>query len=171
MLKPSFFLSPFSLFLAGFIMLGALSSTQAASLSSKAPLQIVADELIADEKSGISEYRGSVVITQDKFKLSGDVIKIKHPKNQLQTILVVGKPAKFEQYLQEDKNWVRGQANQILYNAVTEKVELTGTAIVQQDQKHEIKGESLTYDLANETLQAKGSKSTKQRIEVTLQPE
>ncbi|MBF6057232.1 MULTISPECIES: lipopolysaccharide transport periplasmic protein LptA [Thiomicrorhabdus] len=138
---------------------------------SKAPVQISADSLQVMEQQGTSIYQGQVKIKQGSFELSGDEVIVKHPNNQLKTLTAKGKPANFQRYIQEEKTWVKGQAEQITYDAKSRIVTLTGNASVEQSSKHRISGPELIYDIEKQTLQANSSPSQKQRISVTLTPD
>lgn len=134
----------------------------------KQPVEITADQLISNEKQGSSQYQGAVLITQGTFKLQGDSVFIAHPQNQLETIKALGTPATFKQFNNKSNNWISGHAQEIFYNAKSKTIQLTGQALVKQENKHEIRGESLTYDMVKQTLQ--GSGSEQQQIQVILQP-
>lgn len=135
---------------------------------SKQPVEIFADQLISNEKQGTSRYQGSVKIVQGSFTLLGDNVKIMHPNNQLENIYAVGKPAKFKQFNPKENAWVQGEAKEIFYNAKLKTVKLSGSAVVEQDNKHQIKGENLVYDIDKQTLEGSGNQT--QRIQVILQP-
>lgn len=134
----------------------------------KQPVEILADQLVSNEKQGQSIYQGSVNITQGSFNLIGDKVVIAHPNGQLQTVLATGSPAKFKQFNPSENAWVNGQAAEIFYDANAKTVKLSGNALVEQENKHQIKGENLVYDITNQTLQGNGSQQ--QRIQVILQP-
>lgn len=153
-----------------FLCLAFIQSTHLAQANddSKQPVEIIADQLISDEKQGKSEYSGKVDITQGSFNLKGDNVKIAHPANQLKSIYATGNPAKFKQFNTTENAWINGEASEIFYDAQLKTVRLKGNAIVEQENKHQIKGENLLYDMQSQTLQ--GSGDSKQRIQVTLQP-
>lgn len=144
------------------------AKTLAQTKDSQQPLQITADRLVTNEKTGASEYQGKVQIIQGSFSLNGDKVEISHPDNRLKSIRATGKPADFKQFNIEEQAWVTGKANQIFYNADNKTLRLSGNAEIRQDNKHQIKGENLLYDFEKQTLQASGD--NKQRIEVILQP-
>jgi len=160
--------SVFSLYAISLFFCFSSSSTLANTNDTQQPVEITANKLVSNEKLGVSEYQGDVQITQGSFKLTGNKVKISHPDNQLENIFATGKPATFKQFNAQENAWINGQADEIFYNAAKKTVKLTGNAAVQQENKHQIKGNSLIYDMTLQTLQ--GSGSEKQRIEVILQP-
>ena len=146
----------------------ALAQTQA--LDEEQPVHISANSLDAQEKKGISIYKGNVIVTQGSLTLKGDVITVKHPNNQLQTVKSTGQPASFKRFSQADQAWLKGQANTIEYDALHKTVLLVGNAQVEQPGEHLIKGPRLFYDMTNQTLQAQGTEKEKGRVSVTFNP-
>lgn len=134
------------------------------------PVHISANSLDAQEKKGISIYKGNVIVTQGSLTLKGDIITLTHPNNQLQTVKSTGQPASFKRFSQADQAWLKGKANTIEYDALHKTVLLVGNAQVEQPGKHLIKGPKLFYDMTNQTLQAQGSEQDKGRVSVTFNP-
>ncbi len=134
------------------------------------PVKISANSLDAQEKQGISVYKGDVVVTQGSMTLKGELITVRHPNSQLQTVKASGKPASFQRFSQVDQAWLKGQASTIEYNALNKTILLIGKAQVEQPGKHMIKGPKLFYDMSNQTLKAQGTEQEKGRISVTFNP-
>lgn len=134
------------------------------------PIQITADRLEVQEQKGISTYTGNVHIQQGSLELSGDTVTIQHPNGQLQTVKAYGTPAKFKRFSQIDQAWLTGQANLIQYNTEHKTILLSGDAQVKQPGKHSITGRNIFYDIAQQTLMAKGSKDGQERVSVTFDP-
>lgn len=134
------------------------------------PIQITADRLEVQEQKGISTYTGNVHIQQGSLELSGDTVTIQHPNGQLQTVKAYGTPAKFKRFSQIDQAWLTGQANLIQYNTEHKTILLSGDAQVKQPGKHFITGRNIFYDIAQQTLMAKGSKDGQERVSVTFDP-
>jgi lipopolysaccharide export system protein LptA len=137
----------------------AQTQTTATNESNSAPINIEADQLQSSEKEAQSIYQGNVKVTQGTFELLGDHVVIQHPNNQLNHIVATGTPAKFKRMNPKDKTWMYGEAQTITYNAVEKNILLQGDAIVKQDQKNEIKGPELFYDLNNQILTAQGDQN------------
>ncbi len=134
------------------------------------PIQITADRLEVQEQKGISTYTGNVHIQQGSLELSGDTVTIQHPNGQLQTVKAYGAPAKFKRFSQVEQAWLTGQANLIQYNTKHKTILLSGNAQVKQPGKHTITGSNIFYDVAQQTLMAKGSKDGQGRVSVTFDP-
>jgi len=142
--------------------------SQAQPEDTQQPIEISAEQLISNASQGSSHYQGEVTIQQGTFKLSGDQVIIKHPNNELDSILAKGQPATFEQFNTTDNAWIRGQAEEIYYDAAQKVIRLTRQAEVIQENKHQIRGDNLIYDMQQKTLQGQGN--PQQRIQVILQP-
>ncbi|QCU89610.1 lipopolysaccharide transport periplasmic protein LptA [Thiomicrorhabdus sediminis] len=137
---------------------------------SKQPIEISADSLISNEKSGLSTYRGNVVVKQGKITLNGDTVTVHHPDGELTTVKASGNPARFKRYDEKAQSWMTGEAQQIDYDAVKQTLIMTGQAKAEQPGKHLITGPKLVYDMQQQTLQANSTAEEKQRISVTLNP-
>lgn len=137
----------------------------------KLPINIEADTLHAQEQQGFSIYEGDVVATQGSLTLEGQRLEINHPNQQLQRLVITGKPAKFKRYLPEQKAWVTGHADTIIYHAQAKLMDFIGEAHIEQERTHTISGPSLQYDLDKETLQASGTSAQPGRVSVTITPQ
>lgn len=134
------------------------------------PVEIEANKMHADELAGISIYTGDVIAIQGSLKIIGDKMDITHPKNELEKIVAVGKPAEFESYLPEQDAWVKGKALTIIYYASERKLELIEQGYAEQENKHTITGDKIIYNLDTQILNATSNEPTK-RIKMVLTPE
>ncbi len=156
--------------LSSFLLASNVALAQAATPDEQQPVHISANSLDAQEKKGISIYKGNVIVTQGSLTLKGDKILVKHPNNQLQTVKSTGQPASFKRFSQTDQSWLKGKANMIDYDALNKTVLLVGNAQVEQPGQHIIKGPKLFYDMINKTLKAQGTEQEKGRVSVTFNP-
>lgn len=134
------------------------------------PIEIEADRLSSQEQQGLTVYQGNVIIKQGTLTLKGDQVEVFHPQNKLDKIISTGEPAYFERYLHEQQSWIKGHANTLIYYAEPRKVELIGSAFIEQENTHQIQGDKLTYDLEKQTLNAT-SEHQDNRIKMTLTPQ
>ncbi len=134
------------------------------------PVHITADSLDAQEKKGISIYKGNVIVTQGSLTLKGDVITVMHPNSELKSVKSVGTPANFKRFSHIDQAWSKGKASSIEYDAIHKTVLLIGDAEVEQPGEHLIKGPRLFYDMTNQTLKAQATANEKGRVSVTFTP-
>ena len=111
---------------------------------------------------------GNVVIEQGTMKLQADsLVATLNSKNEIQTITAKGKPAKFQQQIEANKGLARGEAQNIVYNADTGIITLTGNAYLYQDGSS-IRGNRLKYSMNKGDVEAQGSSSN--RIQIIIPP-
>jgi lipopolysaccharide export system protein LptA len=136
------------------------------------PIEIQADSAIRQEKEGLTTYQGNVFMSQGSLKVEADNITVSRTGNDSATNLTAtGKPAKFEQQPEADKEIVHASANLIYYQLEEGKIELTGEAKLNQGEA-QITSDKIVY-LAEEQI-FKAEKSTDilntkpQRVQVII---
>jgi lipopolysaccharide export system protein LptA len=133
------------------------------------PIEITADSAVINEKQNQAEYSGAVVVTQGTLKLEGDLVNLKtNAEGEVETFVSKGKPARFENLRRKtDNEPVRGRASTINYSYDTDRVVLTGDALIVSEDS-EFSGPEITYDLSSGEVTASGSRSN--RVNMTMQP-
>ena len=148
----------------------SLSSVSSFALPSdrNQQLSLAAENATYNSKTGITTYTGNVVIEQGTMKLQADsLVATLNSKNEIQTITAKGKPAKFQQQIEANKGLARGEAQNIVYNADTGIITLTGNAYLYQDGSS-IRGNRLKYSMNKGDVEAQGSSSN--RIQIIIPP-
>lgn len=139
------------------------------------PITLVADKATFNENTGINTYTGNVIIEQGTMRLeAGTIVAKLSDKKDIQTITATGSPAKFQQKTDPAKGFVKGNAQQILYNAQTGIITLTGNAFLEQDGSS-IKGGVLRYSMNKGDIEALGttpnnSGSSNGRVQMVIPP-
>mgnify|MGYP001025904699 FL=1 len=133
------------------------------------PIEITADSAVINEKQSQAEYTGAVVVTQGTLKLEGDVVNLKtNEDGEVETFVAKGQPARFENLRRKtDQEPVKGRAQIIDYSYDTDRVVLTGDAMITSEDS-EFSGPEITYDLKSGEVTAAGSRSS--RVNMTMQP-
>lgn len=133
------------------------------------PITIQADHVQLDEKKGTSEYTGNVHFTQGSIVLKGDKVIIYQPNGSLESVIVYGRPASFEQQsdLQPDK--VNALAEKMEYIAKQQKVLLTTNASVWQGQNR-LSGDYIEYDTTKSTVTASKEDDSDKRVRAIIEP-
>jgi len=133
------------------------------------PIEITADNAVINEKQSQAEYSGAVVVTQGTLKLEGDVVNLKtNEAGEVETFVSKGQPARFENLRRKtDKEPVKGRASTIYYSYDSDRVVLTGNAIITSEES-EFSGPEITYDLNTGEVTASGNRS--KRVNMTMQP-
>jgi len=133
-----------------------------------APVHIQADHMKYDFQSGISEYTGNVSVTQSDLELTGDKVVAVQEEKVLKNITVTGSPSSYRQ-LSEDGSYIKAQSKQMEYQAVNNRLVLTGKAKLEQAGSV-MESEQIIYDTINEVVIAGDDKANK-RVNITITPE
>jgi len=142
------------------------------------PVEIEADQVKFDERSGISTYTGSVVVVQGSLHATADKVTVYTVNDELTKVVATGKPATFRQRPRLDKEEVHGKGARIEYYADSEKVILTVNAELEQE-GNLLRGQRIVYDGTNDVATAGGgattaegtaTPSTNERVRITIQP-
>ncbi|WP_410487473.1 lipopolysaccharide transport periplasmic protein LptA [Acinetobacter sp. SAAs470] len=138
------------------------------------PINLVADKLTFNEKTGVNTYSGNVIITQGTMRLQANSIVANfNAKKEIQTITAKGSPAYFQQKTDPAKGLAKGSAQQIVYNADTGIITLTGNASLEQDGSS-IKGGVLRYSMNKGDIEALGTPnktgSSSGRVQMVIPP-
>ncbi len=132
------------------------------------PIKLLADKATYSERTGITSYSGSVVITQGTLKLTADNITVNlSPSRSINSAVATGRPATMQQVVTQEKGLAKGQANTIDYNAVTGIITLTGNARLVQN------GASFAGNVIRYSLKAGDVEATaggNQRVELVFPP-
>lgn len=146
----------------------AAIAEQRSTRDTNAPVNIQADHMKYEFQTGISEYTGNVLVTQNDIELTGDkVIAIQQDK-VLKNIKVTGSPASYRQ-LAEDGSYITAQSQQMEYQANNSRLVLTKKARLEQAGSI-MESDQIIYDTINEVVIA-GDEKAKKRVNITITPE
>jgi lipopolysaccharide export system protein LptA len=106
-----------------------------------------------DFNDGQWVFSGNVVVDADSTRLSCDRALLTFVNHQLSSAELTGRPAKFEQRLEESGDKNSGEANSIIYNLSSGTLQLKEDARF-SDGSNEISGALITYDLIARNLTA-----------------
>ncbi|MBL4711213.1 MAG: lipopolysaccharide transport periplasmic protein LptA [Gammaproteobacteria bacterium] len=130
---------------------------------------ISADHMQMNINSGNSVYTGNVKVSQGELKLSGDKVILKNYKDELEQLIITGKPARYNHVSANGEN-VKAESEHIVYAASKNKLILTTNAkLVQPD--HKLSSQKIIYDTLNKTIIAGDENAKKtQRVNIILTP-
>lgn len=134
------------------------------------PVYVEADTADLDENTGIAIYRGSVLIKQGTMEIRGDEVTVTTRDRKFTSLTSIGKPAQFQQQLEEGQSPVLGDALQIHYNAVEATITLQEQAHLRRDED-EFHGNHIRYDTVAGTVKARRADDGSERIKIIIQPE
>jgi lipopolysaccharide export system protein LptA len=138
----------------------------AAKADDEQEIFIDADRQTADLKNKMASYIDDVKITQGSLTINADLVHVFSPKNKQKTYLAKGKPATFEQIL-EDGSLVTLQADEIRYEPAIHTIIISGHALLRQEGS-EVSGSKITYNTLTKTLEAESNKNGS--VTTILQP-
>lgn len=155
--------------LAVLLLLGMMTP---AGAEERGPVRLEADRAEVDNRTGTSIYRGDVVLTRGSARITGDVMWVyTSDARELERIEVEGEPATYRQEPDDDGDLIEAEAPRMEYYASgPERIRLLrGGRLWQGD--NEVRGETITYFVASERVEASKSEDGDDRIEVTVFPQ
>lgn len=153
------------------ILTSTLSTVQAAKKDLTQEITIKSKRQSADFKNRIMSHIEEVHIRQGSILITADLVQVFSKKdeisdNKTDTYLATGKPAVFQQEL-EDGSLISLQANEITYLPHVNLITVSGNAIVKQAGS-EVSGSKITYNTLSEKLEAESENN--QTVTTVLQP-
>ena len=134
------------------------------------PITIEVDSAERNEITGLTEYRGNVIIRQCSVIIDADRVTIYYSDNKVSRIVSLGTPASYQQQQVADGGLMTARGEIIEYMLATDKIKLQKNASLSRNGTL-IKGDSITYDLENETWKAKGNnRGDQKRIQLVIPP-
>ena len=134
------------------------------------PVHIEADNVELDDKTGISVYRGDVIISQGTLRITGDRVTVHTNANgDLERAVSEGKPATYKQRPDNKPEDVKARALTMEYFADKDTVILTDEAHLWQG-ANTFTSKKIIYDVANDHVDA-GKETGGDRVRITIQPE
>ncbi|MGY8850257.1 MAG: lipopolysaccharide transport periplasmic protein LptA [Pseudomonadales bacterium] len=123
-----------------------------------------------DQKTGLTQYQGNVVINQGSLVIEADQVTVYYKDNKVSRIVCLGLPASYQQQAAEDGGLIIAKAETIVYLLAEDEINLKSNAVLSRNGTL-IKGDSINYDLENETWKAKGNQRGEQkRIQLVIPP-
>lgn len=159
----------FNVLTTGFLLLCSLTA-QALPDDPQQPITIESDSAERNEQTGLTEYRGNVVIRQGSVLIDADRVTIHYKDNKVSRIVSLGTPASYQQQPQVEGGMVIARGEIIEYKLADDMINLKNNASLSRNGTL-IKGERITYDLKNETWKAKGGdRASQKRIQLVIPP-
>jgi len=123
-----------------------------------------------DQKTGLTQYQGNVVINQGSLVIEADQVTVYYKDNKVSRIVCLGLPASYQQQAATDGGLIIAKAETIVYLLAEDEINLKSNAVLSRNGTL-IKGDSINYDLENETWKAKGNQRGEQkRIQLVIPP-
>lgn len=146
----------------------ASTSVVAHALKSDAQQQIKirANSVEASEKTGVSNYRGNVLMTRGTLKLEADRVEVTIRDGQTELVRAWGKPVRIQMRSDKGEN-LRARATRIEYRGNEQRIDLYGKVELTRDDDI-FTGAVVHYALNDETFVAEGDNEG--QVSAVLQP-
>jgi len=132
------------------------------------PVHLEADHATYNQQTGVTVYRGNVIITQGTIRIQADnVVANLDATRSIKDVTATGRPAKFQQKISPDKGIVYGEGDQVYYDAAPSQITLTGHAKITQDGST-FNGNTLRYGMKQGDIEGNGNKQ--QRVQMIIPP-
>ncbi|MDE0841615.1 MAG: lipopolysaccharide transport periplasmic protein LptA [Porticoccaceae bacterium] len=140
----------------------------AQTLDNKAPITINAASAERNDRTGVTKYLGNVSISQGNLSITAERVTIVSRNKRVAMIQCDGDPAVFRQHA--NSGHLVGMAQTIEYSLVEQTINLTSNASLSRNGTN-LKGDTINYDLQNETWKARGNDGAEQnRIQLVILP-
>lgn len=134
------------------------------------PISVSADYAERNELTGLTQYRGNVIIRQGSILIDAEEVTIHYEDDTVSRILCLGSPASYQQISLDDTTLVIAKAETIEYLLINDIINLKTNASLARNGTF-IKGDTINYDLAKGTWKAKGDdQSDQKRIQLVIPP-
>lgn len=143
---------------------------QAPAPDRAAPVELAADSAEVDDATGVSVYRGDVVLTRGALRITGDLMRVfTDADRQLQRVVVEGAPARYRETL-PDAAARHAEAPRMEYYASGPErlVLLEGGRLWQGD--NTVTGETITHYPAEDRTVADSGGGEQGRVNVRVLP-
>jgi len=152
------------------LLLISVTPLFAATKAPAEPINIDADNAKILEKEGKSVYTGNVILIQGTTKVTADIVTVLSKDGKLSRIVAEGKPVTYHQANQPKSADIKGEAERVEYFAFEKRIVLLNNAKLTQG-RNVFSGNRIEYNAISEVVTASQSKSGKERVRVTIQPE
>jgi len=132
------------------------------------PITLEADNAEFNQLTGVSTYKGNVVVTQGTMWLKADIVIVHIKNGQIDYVEAQGKPTEFRYQPTLEKPPIDGVGQKIEYHVSDEKVHVLGDALFTQG-CDKFSGENIVYNLAKDLVTADGG-NTKKQVKFVIQP-
>ena len=147
-----------------------LHSNQVIGLSTDKdqPIELSSNTAVRDEKGGFTIYSGNVVLNQGSLSIRAEKLTVFHVSGAATKIVASGNPAKLSQKPSADKDIVKAEAFEMIYERNLNLVTLKKQAELKQANSL-VKGDRITYSISEEKViaESNGNRS-ENRVNVIL---
>ena len=153
--------------LAGCALLAGLALPLAAADRERTePVQLRADRIVIDQKSGVSRYQGNVQFRQGELQITAARAEARHRDNVLVSVTAQGSPVTFRDLPPDRTQPLEGVAQRLEFEAETRRVHLYEQVNIRHDGES-VEAGSMHYDPALELVTAERDEQTRVYTAIT----
>ncbi|MDO6592712.1 lipopolysaccharide transport periplasmic protein LptA [Neptuniibacter sp. 1_MG-2023] len=158
-----------------FILLAvAVSNAYALPDDQEQPIYITADTAQIDDKTGITTYKGNVIIKQGSLLIEGEHVDMYRGEEGVEKLIAKGSLAHFRQLPRKGDPYSDAWGKHLLYQVDDQKLTITEEAKVVQAEDT-FTGNKIVYDLDKSIVNAFGGASKDEtgepgRVNMVIQP-
>lgn len=149
------------------LLLLAPGPAEAAEPLRQQPVNLRADRIEINQKTGISRYLGKVVLTQGTLRISADRAEARALNQGLDRVTATGRPVTFRDRLPDGSGFVEGEARNAEYLASARQLHLHDQVVVRRE-RDELRAGRVRYDIELKTVHAE--RDGDQRVIAALVP-
>lgn len=149
------------------VLLTVPLSAQATEDERQLPVNLRADRIDINQKTGISLYRGHVVFSQGSLRLSAAQAEVRSRASTIETVTAEGKPVHIRHLPEGTTEFIEGQASRAIYNVPEQRADLYGDVFIQRG-RDQFRGAVLHYDISSRNVLIESSEG--RRVYVALEP-
>jgi len=133
------------------------------------PIEVQANRVVLNERTGTSEYVGDVRLSQGPISISADRLIVQQREANVTRLVVEGQPARFEQEGGDEYEAVRAEAGKMEYDAAAQRLFLSREVRVWHG-RSQFQGEHIEYDTVKRIVYAGSAEGGKERIQAIIHP-
>ncbi len=133
------------------------------------PVKVNAASVNMNEKTGVTVYRGNVVLVQGSLRIDADQVEVRTRHMRMDTVTAVGRPVRLRALLDNREDELKASAERLVLYAETRSVDLSGNVHLRQG-GDQFSAQHLHYALDEQHISAKGGDNTDERVYAIIQP-
>lgn len=150
------------------LLLTAAPASRALEGDEEQPLYLESDSAELDEQTSTSVYKGNVIVKQGTMEIEADEVTVHHdPDRRPKRIVAVGKPAKYRQDVEGEKEKMEAEALRMEYEADSDEITLIDEALLYQGEDT-FRSDRIVYDRANARVKAGTSAQGTERVKIFI---
>ena len=133
------------------------------------PVKVNAASVNMNEKTGVTVYRGNVVLIQGSLRIEADNVEVRTRDMRVDTVTAVGRPVRLRALLDNREAELKASAERLVLYAETRSVDLSGNVQLRQG-GDQFSAQHLHYALDEQRISAQGGDNADERVYAIIQP-